>query len=169
MNRRTDKPIAIIVAIAENNAIGLNNKLLWHIKDDMKRFKKITSGHTVIMGKRTFESLPIRPLPNRRNIVLTDQPDEKIEGCSMAYTIDDILNQCDPNQVNFVIGGASVYRQLMPLADRLLITRVHEDFEGDVFFPEIDRSEWDLVHSEPGPPDPENRFDYTYEEFRRKR
>ena len=155
--------ISIIVAIAENMAIGKNNDLLWHIPEDMKRFKRITSGHPVIMGKRTFESLPRRPLPNRRNIVITDIPEEQIEGCEMAYSIPDALAKCNPHEENFIIGGASVYRQFLPIADRLYLTRVHKSFDADVFFPEIEFSKWDIVSSESFPPDDVNDFSYTFE------
>lgn len=164
----TGKPIAIIVAIAENHAIGLNNDLLWHLSDDLKRFKKITAGHPVIMGKRTYESLPVRPLKNRKNIVITDQPGEVIEGCLMAYSIQEAISLADPHQENFIIGGGSVYRQFLPLADRLYITWVHQAFEADTFFPEISKADWKLVSEEDGPPDTENHFRYSYRIYERR-
>jgi len=136
------KHISIIVAIAQNQAIGKDNDLLWHIPEDLKRFKKLTTGHTMIMGKRTFESLPIRPLQNRRSIVITDVAGEIIPGCVMAYSIDEAVSLCDPEGENFIIGGGSVYRQFMPLADRLYLTIVHKDFEADIFYPEINYNEW---------------------------
>ena len=136
------KHISIIVAIAQNLAIGKANELLWHIPEDLKRFKKLTTGHTMIMGKRTFESLPIRPLPNRRSIVITDIAGETIPGCEMAYSIDEAVSLCDPDGENFIIGGGSVYRQFMPLADRLYLTLVHKDFDADTFYPEINFDEW---------------------------
>jgi dihydrofolate reductase len=154
--------ISIIVAVARNNAIGRNNELLWHLPDDLVRFKKITSGHPVIMGKRTWESLPRRPLPNRRNIVITDVPGERIEGADMAYSIDEAVALCNPEEESFVIGGASVYRQFLPRCNRLYLTKVYKDFEGDVFFPDPDPAEWKLVSSEEGPPDGKNDFRYTY-------
>lgn len=140
--------ISIIVAIAENQAIGKNNDLLWHISEDLKRFRQITTGHTVIMGKKTYESLPKRPLPNRKNVVITDIPGEKIEGCEMAYSIQEAIAMCNPGEENFIIGGASVYRQILPYTDRLYITQVHRSFEGDVFFPEIDYKQWILKKKE---------------------
>ena len=140
------KPIiSIIVAIAENNAIGLENQLLWHIPEDLKRFKRLTTGHTIVMGKRTFESLPIRPLPNRRSIVITDIAGEQIPGCVMAYSIDEAIEKMEPGQENFIIGGGSVYRQFLPLADKLYLTLVKKDYHADTFFPEINFSEWKTV------------------------
>ena len=159
--------ISIIVAIAENMAIGKNNDLLWHIPADLKRFKKITSGHPVIMGKRTWESLPRRPLPNRRNIVITDLKGEEIEGCEMVYSIGEAISKCDPAEENFIIGGASVYRQFLPHADRLYLTMVHKSFDGDVFFPEIDFSLWKLISKEEVPKDEVTGFDYANEIYER--
>jgi dihydrofolate reductase len=159
--------ISIIVAIAENMAIGKNNDLLWHIPADLKRFKQITSGHPVIMGKRTWESLPRRPLPNRRNIVITDNPGEQIEGCEMAYSIEEAIALCNPEEENFIIGGASVYRQFLPHAYRLYLTFVHKSFEADVFFPEIDFSQWKSISREDYPPDELNDFSYSNETFDR--
>lgn len=137
------KPIiSIIVAIAQNNAIGKGNQLLWHISDDLKRFKHLTEGHTVVMGKRTYYSLPKRPLANRRNVVITDLPGETIEGCVMAYSIPDALNQMEEGRENFIIGGGSVYSQFLPLADRLYLTVVHKNFDADTYFDAINFGEW---------------------------
>ena len=114
--------ISIIVAIAENYAIGKNNDLLWHIPGDLKRFKKLTVGHTVVMGKKTYESLPRKPLPERLNIVITDDPGDSFDECITVFTIEDAVKKLDPAHENFIIRGASVYRQFLPLADRLYIT-----------------------------------------------
>lgn len=152
--------LTIIVAVADNFAIGKDNRLLCHIPGDLKRFKEITSGHTVIMGKRTWESLPNRPLPNRRNMVLTDQPDEVIDGCVMAYSIEDVMNKLDPYTENFIIGGGMVYRQFLPLADKLLITRVFKSFDADAFFPEVSEKEWVLESEEMHAEFEEFRFSY---------
>ncbi len=161
--------ISIIVAVAENLAIGKNNDLLWHIPEDLKRFKRITTGHTIIMGKRTYESLPKRPLPGRRHIVITDVPGEKIDGCEMAYSIDEAVRLCDPARENFVIGGASVYRQFLPLAARLYLTRVFKPFDGDVFFPEISLKDWELVSEEGHAPDEKNDFSYSHQIYERRK
>jgi dihydrofolate reductase len=161
--------ISIIVAVAQNNAIGKDNGLLWHLPDDLIRFKKITSGHPVIMGRRTWESLPKRPLPNRRNIVISDIPGDRLEGAEIASSIDHALSLCDPSEENFVIGGASVYSQFLPLCKRLYLTKVNKDFEGDVFFPALDPGEWNLLSAENGPPDGKNNFTYVYQVYERVR
>jgi dihydrofolate reductase len=147
MNKITTKQFSIIVAIAQNYAIGKNNQLLWRIPEDMKRFKNITSGHTVVMGKNTYHSLQVKPLPNRRNIVISDIPGEEIPGCDMAYSIDSAIEKADSDSENFIIGGASIYRQFFPLAQKLYITRVYENTDADVFFPEIKDDEWNLFES----------------------
>ncbi len=162
------KPISIIVAIASNYAIGKDNDLLWHISDDLKRFKRITSGHTVVMGKNTFFSLPFRPLPKRKNIVLTDKKDEKIDGCEMAYSIDNSIELMDSDSENFVMGGGSIYEQFMPIANKLYITRVHQDFDADTFFPQIDLNIWKLDESTDMEAEKEGGFKFTYEVYTRK-
>ena len=160
--------ISIIVAIAENYAIGKNNDLLWHIPADLKRFKKITLGHSVIMGKRTYESLPKRPLTDRENIVITDDPEDQFPGCTIIYSIEDALPLIKPEEEAFIIGGASVYRQFLPHTDRLYRTLVHKDFDGDVFFPEIDFREWQLLSMEDFPFDEQLGFSYSYATYQRK-
>lgn len=163
------KNTSIIVAIADNNAIGKNNELLWHIPDDLKRFRKLTTGHQVLMGKRTYESLPIRPLPNRENIVLTDIPGEIIEGCTMAYSIKDALLKIEDDKECFVMGGGMVYRQFLDIADKLYITRVHKSFEADTFFPEINYNDWELIEEEKHQPEGKLDFSFSYTVYVRKR
>jgi len=163
------KTTSIIVAIADNNAIGKNNELLWHIPNDLKRFKKLTSGHQVLMGKRTWESLPIRPLPNRENIVLTDIPGEIIEGCTMAYSIEDALSKVKDDKECFVMGGGMVYRQFLDKADKLYITHVHKSFEADTFFPEINYNDWELIEKEKHHPEGNLDFSFTYTIYVRKK
>jgi dihydrofolate reductase len=162
------KTLSIIVAVAENRAIGKDNQLLWHISDDLKRFKRITSGHPVIMGKKTWESLPFRPLPGRMNIVLTDVPGEEIEGAVTVYSIPEAIEQCPEGEECFVMGGGSVYRQFLPLADRLYITRVKRSFEADTFFPEINEKAWELISREEIDHDDSVPFDYEYLIYHRK-
>lgn len=156
------KQLSIIVAVAKNNAIGKGNKLLWHISDDLKRFKKLTTGHHVVMGKKTYESLPVRPLPNRTNVVISDIVGELIEGCEMAYSIEEAVEKCPDNEESFIIGGGSVYRQFMPLVDKLYVTKVHKDFDADTFFPEIDETLWKLTGRKDNEPDGKNNFNFSY-------
>jgi len=163
-----NKQISIIVAIASNYAIGKDNDLLWHISKDLQRFKSLTEGHTIVMGKKTYFSLPRRPLPKRTNMVITDVADERIDDCLMAYSIEDAVEKMDEGVENFIIGGGSIYKQFMPLADKLYITQVHKDFEGDVFFPEINSGEWDLQSAEKITDDAQNDFSYTFEIYKRK-
>ncbi len=154
--------ISIIVAVAENNAIGKDNQLLWHIPDDLKRFKRLTTGHSVIMGKNTWESLPNRPLPNRRNIVITDNPNDYFEGAEMVTSIEAAKTLCVATEENFVMGGASIYQQFLPITDRLYLTKVHKSFDGDTFFPELNLLDWERVSKDDYPPDEHNDFGYTY-------
>lgn len=146
----------IIVAIAKNNAIGKNNDLLWHISGDLKRFKQITTGNTVIMGRRTFFSLPNGALPNRRNIVITDCPEDCCPGAELVQSIEEAIRVCDADKENFIIGGGMIYTQFLPIADKIYLTQVHKDYEADVFFPEINYTDWDISieaeHSEHDPP-----------------
>ena len=164
----TRKKISIIVAIAEDNGIGINNKLLWHISDDLKHFKQITSGNIVIMGKNTYLSLPVRPLPKRKNIVITDVPDETFEGCIMAYSIEEAIDNMDEDQENFIIGGASIYRQFFDIADKLYITKVFTQPKADTFFPEIMESEWKEVEKSPIFKDPNNKLSFQYFTYYRR-
>jgi len=151
--------ISIIVAIAENNAIGKNNTLLWHLSGDLKRFKEITSGHCVIMGRNTYLSLPNRPLKNRRNIVISHLPeDDKLNfiGAEVVENIEHAISIANQKEENFVIGGSMVYKYFLPLADKLYLTKIKRTYDADAFFPEINFSEWELIseeeHTENEPP-----------------
>jgi dihydrofolate reductase len=161
------KNISIIVAIAEDNAIGKDNKLLCHISEDLKRFKKLTTGHTVIMGKNTYDSLPKKPLPNRRNIVISDNRNDKYEGCEMAYSIEETLDKCSNDDENFIIGGASIYRQFLQYADKLYLTRIHKAFDADTFFPLINFNNWELIEKEPVSINVDNNISYNYEIYKK--
>ncbi len=152
--------IAIIVAVAQNFAIGRNNDLLFHLPNDLKRFKKITSGHAVIMGKNTLFSLPNGPLPNRRNIVITDVPNETFDNCETVYSIDEAVEAVKNEQLAFVIGGGMIYRQFYPIAGKLFLTMVDMDFEADTFFPEINFNDWMELSREKFY-DEKNNFSYS--------
>jgi dihydrofolate reductase len=159
--------ISIIVAMGNNRAIGKDNQLLWHISNDLKRFKAITSGHTVVMGRLTFESLPNGPLPKRRNIVLSSNK-RQIDGCEMAHSIDEVIELTKSEDEIFIIGGGNVYRQFLPLAHRLYITRIDKAFDADTFFSEIDDNQWELKEKNLVDNDLQNDFVYTFENYNRK-
>lgn len=142
------KTISIIVAVAENGAIGKDNDLLWHISEDFKWFKSHTRGHAVVMGKKTWESLPIRPLPGRTNIVISDTPSDKFEGAVVVGSIQEAVDQMKEGEESFIIGGGSIYSQFLPLAHKFYLTRVHRDFDADIFFPEFDESDWNETFRE---------------------
>jgi dihydrofolate reductase len=152
--------VSIIVAIGENNAIGKNNQLLWHLPADLRHFKNITSGHTIIMGRKTFDSVG-KPLPNRRNIVVTRQ-DIKIEGCEVVKSIDEAIALCKGEDEVFIGGGAEIYRLAMAKTDRIYLTIVHEVFDADTFFPEINFSEWVETAHEDHQPDEKNKLSYSF-------
>jgi dihydrofolate reductase len=161
--------ISIIVAISEDNGIGKDNDLLWRIPEDMKRFKKLTMGHCVVMGKRTWASLPKRPLQGRKNIVLTDIPGECIDCSITAYSVEDAISKSEGCEEVFIIGGGSVYRQFMPLAERLYITRIHKKTAADTWFPVIDEGIWMAVEKEEYPGDPDLIPPYSYIIYQRKK
>jgi dihydrofolate reductase len=160
--------ISIIVAVSDDWGIGKDNELLWHIPEDLRRFRKLTMGKSIIMGKKTWESLPKKPLPGRKNIVLTDIPDECIDCSVTAFSIEDALSNCDIYDEVFVIGGASVYNQFMPIADRLYITHVHRNAPADVWFPKIDRRKWKIVEKEEFTSEDENKIPYSYVIYERR-
>ena len=161
--------LSIIVAIAQNGAIGKDNDLLWHLSGDLKRFKQLTTGHPVVMGRKTWDSLPKRPLPKRQNIVMTNNPDCAADGATVVHSVNDLFNvlkDCDDEV--FVMGGAAIYKALLPFCRRLYITRVYRDYEADVYFPTIDMSEFTLVSLGEPLQDEESGLDFAYEEYERK-
>jgi len=161
--------ISIIVAISEENAIGKKGGLLCHLPNDLKHFKAVTSGATVIMGERTFFSLPKHPLPNRRNIVITDVAGKTFEGAESAYSIEEAVKLVAGEKEAFIIGGGMVYRQFMPIADKLYITHIHHSWsDADTFFPPIQSTEWQQVSEEKHTADENNPYDYTFAEYLRK-
>jgi len=160
--------LSIIVATAENGVIGRDGKLPWHLSDDLRHFKELTMGHTVIMGRRTWESIG-RPLPGRQMVVVSRQPDYEAAGCQVVSDLDDALaiaEQIDDDEA-FVIGGAQIYQLALPRADRLYLTRVHADVGGDVRFPEIDPAEWKLLESQRHEADDKNDYPFSMERYER--
>ena len=152
--------ITAVVAIASNYAIGKNNQLLWHLPNDLKHFKNITAGGTVIMGRKTFDSVG-KPLPKRRNIVITRQ-DIEIEGCEVVRSVDEAIAICKTEDEVFIVGGAEIYRQAMHLINRIYLTIVHHSFDADTFFPEIDYKEWKEVEKEDHETDEKHQFAYSF-------
>ena len=159
--------IILIAAVAENNALGKNNDLLWHLPNDFKRFKEITSGHTIIMGRKTFESLA-KPLPNRTHIIITRQKDYKREGCIVVQDLEQAIAACPKAENIFIIGGGEIYSQSIHLADQLDITLVHHAFEADVYFPLINTEIWELTSEKANYKDEKHLYDYSYDTYLRK-
>ncbi|MCW5516128.1 dihydrofolate reductase [Muriicola sp. Z0-33] len=161
--------ICMIAAIGEDNAIGRENDLIWHLPDDFKRFKALTTGHKIIMGRKTFESFP-KPLPNRRHIIITrdqsydpDHPD-----CMVVHSLEAALEQAKQDPLCFIIGGGEIYTLGMKYANKLEITRVHSTFEADTYFPDIPEQDWVLQSEEFHPRDEKHAFDFTYLTYTRK-
>jgi dihydrofolate reductase len=152
--------ISIVVAIAENNAIGMHNQLLWHLPADLKHFKQITSHHSIIIGRKTFDSVG-KPLPNRRNIIVTRQ-DITIEGCEVVKSIDEAIALCKGENEVFIVGGAEIYKQAMDKTDKIYLTIVHKTFDADAYFPEIDHQKWKETEREDHQADEKNKIPYSF-------
>lgn len=159
--------VSIIVAIAQNGTIGDKNSLLWHIKEDMRFFRTTTSGHAVVMGRKTFESLGSRPLPKRTNIVIT-RADRVFEGALTAHSLEEAIRLAEGDEEIFIIGGAQIYREALRIADRMYITRVMHDYEGDTSFPDIDLSEWKLVAEEKHDRGEEYEYPFAFLTYERR-
>lgn len=156
--------IILIAAAAENNALGKDNDLIWHLPDDFKRFKALTTGHHIIMGRKTFESFP-KPLPNRTHVIITRQKNYHPEGCLVADSLETAVSLCPKNENVFVIGGGEIYQQSISIADKIELTRVHANFDADTFFPEIDSDQWQLASSTYHPKDEKHQYDFTFQTF----
>ena len=159
--------IIMIAAASENNALGKNNELVWHLPNDFKRFKNLTSGHHIIMGRKTFESFP-KPLPNRTHIVISRQENYNPEGCIVVHSMEQAIEICSVDDETYIIGGGEIYKLGIPFTDKIEITRVHHHFEADAFFPEIDSNDWEITQSEFHQKDDKHQFDYTYDTYTRK-
>lgn len=161
--------LSIIVAIAKNNVIGKDNQLIWHLPEDLKRFKRLTTGKTIIMGRKTFESLG-RVLPNRKHVILTKSIDYQVENevVEVVNDVSSLQKYIDSKEEHFVIGGGAVYHLLMPYANKLYITKINEEFKGDTYFPKIDETIWKVVEREEGTKNEENPYEYCYITYERK-
>ena len=160
--------ISIIAAVADNYAIGKANNLPWHLPADLKHFRQLTTGHAIVMGKRTFESLPKGPLSNRKNIVLTSVMSEGVnEGYFEADSLEDAVYLCEHEEKVYIIGGATVYKQSINKVDTMYITWIHNDFSADTYFPEIDFNEWKEVNREDHNPDEQNLYSYSFVKYER--
>lgn len=160
--------LSIIVAASQNRVIGRENSLIWHLPEDLKHFKELTISHTVIMGRRTYESIG-RALPQRRNIVISRNPLYRAEGCEVVSSIEEALKAAGQEGEVFVIGGGTIFRQVWERADRLYITYVHTVVQGDTFLPEIDLSQWEMVERNDFNADEKNEFDYSFVVYNRKK
>lgn len=159
--------ITLIAAIAKDNALGKDNDLIWHLPEDLKRFKKTTSGHHIIMGRKTFESIG-KPLPNRTTVIITRNDNYKAEGCLVVHSLDAALAISETEKEVFIIGGAQIYKEAIEIADKLDITEVHESFEADVYFPNINIAVWNEVKREDFKPDAKNKHPFSFVSYKRK-
>ncbi len=159
--------ITIIAAVAKNNALGKDNKLIWHLPADLIRFKKVTSGHHIIMGRKTFESLG-KPLPNRTTIIITRNKNYNAEGCVVVNSLNEALQIAKVDENPFILGGAEIYKQAIKIADILDLTIVHQDFEADVFFPEINKNIWKETSRQDFKANGKNKYNYSFVTYTRK-
>lgn len=160
--------LTIIAAVAQNHALGKNNDLIWHLPNDLKRFKKITLGHHVIMGRKTFESLG-KPLPNRTTIIISRKPDYTVSGCITVNSLEEAIVAAKADDHPYILGGGEIYQQALAYAEILDLTLVHHSFEeADTFFPEIDFSKWDEIHREDFKADENHKYDYSFVRYKKK-
>ena len=161
--------LSIIVAKAKNNVIGKNNELIWKLPEDLKRFKQLTTGHTIIMGRKTFESLG-RVLPNRKHIIFSQNPDFKVndENVEIVHSMLQIQEYIESEEEHFVIGGAMIYNLLMPYVTKMYVTQIDKEFEGDAFFPRIDENIWEVIEKSEMMEDENSHLKYEYITYKRK-
>ena len=162
-----NRELTIIAAVSINNVIGNNNKLIWKLSNDLKRFKNLTTNHSVIMGRKTFESLP-NPLPGRDNIVITRDTNYSKPNIQVCSSIEDAINLTKTDTQPFIIGGGEIYTQTINIVDKIELTRVHEEFDGDAYFPEIPLDIFELINEENYNSDLENEFDYSYLTYKKR-
>jgi dihydrofolate reductase len=158
--------LSLIVAVAENGVIGHNNQLIWHLPNDLKQFKRLTTGHCIIMGRKTFESIG-KPLPNRTSIIISRNTDFQVEGCITVSSLENAILAAKKieNEEAFVIGGAEIYRLALPIIDKIYLTEVHHAYEGDTLFPTIDKTIWKETHREDFEIDEKHKFKYSFVEM----
>lgn len=162
------KNLSMIAAAGNNNELGYKNQLLCHLPVDLKRFKTLTSGHTVLMGDRTWESLPKKPLPNRRNIVITLDKNAEYQNCELAFSVDEALKLVENDDQPFIMGGATIYKLFIDKIETLYLTRILSDFQADAFFPQLNMDEWNLVEDTFVPKDENNMYDLRFQTYKRK-
>ncbi|WP_232699411.1 dihydrofolate reductase [Brevibacillus daliensis] len=158
--------LSAIFAMGHDRVIGRNNQLPWHLPADLAYFRKVTTGHTVIMGRKTFDSIG-KPLPNRRNIIVTTQSNYHQDGCEIAHSPDEVLELIKGEAESFVIGGTEIYKLFFPCINRMYITKIDQQFDGDAFFPEWNTQEWQLVSGEPGHTDEKNPYPFSFQVYDR--
>ncbi|MFA8300052.1 MAG: dihydrofolate reductase [Hyphomicrobiales bacterium] len=159
--------ISIITALAENNAIGKDNDLPWHLPADLKYFMNTTKGHRIVMGRKTFESINSKPLPRRENVIITKNTDFKAEGVTIVHSIEEAVKLCKESEETFICGGSYIYKEMLPHTDRLYLTRIHKNFDAETFFPEIDFSKFNLVSENRVDDDPKADFSYSFQVWER--
>ena len=159
--------VTIIAAMGRNRALGKNNGLIWHLPADLKRFKEVTRGHHVIMGRKTYESLG-RPLPHRTNIIISRNPNFKAEGCIVVGSLEKALDEAKSDPNPYILGGAQIYEQALSVADRMDLTLVHEDFEADAFFPDFNSEDWIETSRQDFKKDEKNGYDYSFVQYKKK-
>lgn len=161
--------LSIIVATAHNNVIGNENRLIWHLPADLKHFKALTMGHTLIMGRKTFESIG-QPLKGRKTIVVTSQTDYDAQGCPLAHSLEEAIRMAKDEKEVFIAGGAQIYQQIMdhPLLKKIYLTRIYANFDGDSFFPELDPEKWEPTERSDHQPDERNLYSYSFITYKRK-
>ena len=160
--------LSLIVAVAENGVIGHNNQLIWHLPNDLKQFKRLTTGHCIIMGRKTFDSIG-KPLPNRTSLIISRNSDFQIEGCITVNSLENAISEAKKieNEETFIIGGAEIYRLALPIVDKIYLTEVHHAYEGDTFFPEIDKMVWKETHREDFEKDEKHSVNYSFVELQK--
>jgi dihydrofolate reductase len=160
--------LTAIAAVAQNGVIGKDNDLIWHLPNDLKHFKDLTRGHTIIMGRKTWESIGSKPLPKRRHIIITRNADYQAIGAEVVTSVEDAIALIENDDQPFIVGGAEIYKLAMPYVQRLELTYIHNDFEGDTIFPDFDKSDWETISEERFETDEKHKWPYTFVQLNRR-